>query len=103
MRNQLERGILGVDGDVAIHLVGHFCHLFAGRDSLAADQQLRSVDVNDLINPRRGAAEKSLGNRTKEGFIGSGESVLPRLVDIQNRAARLQYAEVITLDREQRT
>src|ERR1700733_15173570 len=103
MRNQLERCVLGVDVDVVIHLVGHFGDLLAGGYSLAADQQLGSVDVNDLINPRRGAAEEPLSNRTQERFVGSGESILPRLVDIQYRAARFQYAEMITLNREQRT
>src|SRR6202789_1183401 len=103
MRNQLERCILGIDVDVVIHLVGHFGHLLAGGYSLAADQQLGSIDVNDLINPWRGAAEESLSNRTKNRFVGSGEGVLPRLVNIQYRAARFQYAEVITLNREQRT
>src|SRR5580698_2573265 len=103
MRNQLERCILGVHVNVVIHLVGHLGHLLAGRHSLAADEQLGSVDINHFINPRGGAAEESLSDRTEERFVGSGEGILSRLIDVQYRAPRFQYAEVITLDREQRT
>src|ERR1700751_2634934 len=103
MSDQVECCVLGVDVDVVIHLVGHFGHLLAGGHPLAADQQLGSVDVNALVNPGRGAAKEPLSNRTEEGFVGSGKGVLARLVNIQYRTARFQYAEMIALDREQRT
>jgi len=38
--DEVERGLLGVDMNVVVHLVGHLGHLFAGRNSLAAHQQL---------------------------------------------------------------
>ena len=100
--DQVERGLLGVDVDVIVHLVGHLGHLFAGGDALAAHQQLGAVDVDDLVDPGRVAAEEALGDGADDRLVGRGERVLAGLVDVQHRAARLQYAEMIAFNGEQR-
>ncbi len=100
--DEVERGFLGVDVDVVVHLVGHLGHLFAGGDAFAADEQLGAVDVDDFEDPWRVAAEEALRDGAEQRLVGRGEGVLAGLVDVQDRAARFQHAEMIAFDGEQR-
>ncbi len=103
MGDEVERGFLGVDMDVIVDLIGDFGHLGAGRDALVAHQQLGAIDVDDLIDPRRGAAEKALDDRADQRLVGGDQSVLAGLIDVENRAARFQHAKVVALDGQQRS
>ena len=69
---------------------------------MAADQQFRPVDVDDLVDPGRRAPEETLDHRAEQRLVGRDERVLPCLVDVEDRSARLQHAEVIAFHREKR-
>ena len=102
MGDEFERGFSRVDMDVIVHLIGHFGHFRAGGDALLADQQLGAVDVDDLVDPGRGAAEEALDDGADQRLVGSRQRILPGLVDVQHRAARFQDAEMVAFDRQQR-
>ncbi len=102
VRDEVEGRRLRVDVDVIVDLVGHLGHLGAGRDALAADQQFRPVDVDDLVDPGRRPSEEALDHRAEQRLVGRDQRVLSGLVDVEDRSARLQHAEMIALDREQR-
>jgi hypothetical protein len=89
--------------DVVVGLVGHLGHLGACRDAGVADQQLGAVDVDDLVDPGRRAAEEALDDGADDRLVRCHQGVLPGFVDLQHGAAGFQDAEMVGLDRQQRS
>ena len=103
MGDEIERGLSRVDMDVIIDLIGHFGHFGAGGDRPVADQELGAIDIDDFVDPRRGSAEKALDDRADKRLVGRRQRILAGFVNVENRAARFQHAEMVALDRQQRS
>ncbi len=87
MLNELQRAVFGRHVNVVIDVITHLRHLRRERDAGGTHDQLRAIDVDRFVLPRALPAEEALHERSDERFISGRDRVLPRFVDVENRAA----------------
>src|SRR6516162_41147 len=100
--HQRHRVVLGRDVEVVIHLVAHLRHFRGQGQPAGFHDHLGAVDVQRFILPRALTAKEGLSERTEDWPVRRRDRILPGIVDIEDRAARLQYAEMVAFDGEQR-
>src|SRR5579871_204743 len=102
MLNQFQRILLAVDVNIIIHIIAHLSHFARERQTSGFDNQLGSVDVKRFVLPWALTAIEVSNDRTHNRLIGSHDGILTRLINVDNRAPRLENAKMVAFYGEQR-
>jgi len=88
--------------NVIVDLIGHFGHLGACRDALTPDQQLRAIDVDHLEDQGELPPKKPWTMEPTRG-LSEWSGHIARFRIRSAPPARLQHAEMIAFDSQERT
>src|SRR5947209_8892536 len=103
MLNKADSGLARLNMNVVIHAIDHLRHLARKRHTICLQYQFRTIDVERLVLPGALTAVEGLLHRAKKGTVRCLNRILTCFIDLKDGSTGLEHAEMVTLDRKQRT